>query len=335
MLEVTVKRDTLDFGSGFSLNFQRTLRIPDDGRTYPLPPGLGVFPICRVDEYKESVPGAWVEHGGVFIPMYQREALWISFRYRYWKPNAVKVAVGKVNAVSGKPWNQKLSPDENDYMVCPPQPWLDGINAGNGYINQFVAMPLGMGYTVEAQVTGEEKFGGIQIIVYEPKPGKFPDEPPQPTRVAYRVAPSAAPEMAMHAVGGGAEMGLAAGGKMKQKIYPDPHGLDIWDENNCGRVYVHIVNSMMYREITGQEPPNTPVTAKTYAQYGLPWFDLYDDKLGDIAVPEELKNVKTVKELDNEKGYTSQQDDESIDVPEDKIVKLDIDSDKEIKDGNW
>ena len=122
---------------------------------------------------------------------------------------------------------------------------------------------------------------------------------------------------------------------MKQKIYPDPHGLDIWDENNCGRVYVHIVNSMMYREITGQEPPNTPVTAKTYAQYGLPWFDLYDDKLGDIAVPEELKNVKTVKELDNEKGYTSQQDDESIDVPEDKIVKLDIDSDKEIKDGNW
>ena len=52
-------------------------------------------------------------------------------------------------------------------------------------------------------------------------------------------------------------------------------------------------------------------------------------------MPEELKNVKTVKELDNEKGYTSQQDDESIDVPEDKIVKLDIDSDKEIKDGNW
>ena len=130
-------------------------------------------------------------------------------------------------------------------------------------------------------------------------------------------------------------MGLAAGGKMKQKIYPDPHGRDIWDENNFGRVYVHIVNSMMYREITGKEPPNTPVTAKTYAQYGLPWFDLYDDKLGDIAVPEELKNVKTVKELDNEKGYTSQQDDESIDVPEDKIVKLDIDSDKEIKDGNW
>src|SRR5688572_12203089 len=215
MLEVTVKHDTLAFSDGFALNFQRTLRIPDDGGTYPLPPGLGTFPICRVDDYKERVPEAWVEHGGVFIPMYQREALWISFRSRYWKPNAVKVAVGKVNAVSGKPWNQKLAAEENDYLVCPPQPWLDGINAGEGYIRQFVAMPLGMGYTVEAQVTGEETFGGIQIIVHEPKPGRFPDEPPQPSRAFYRAAPSAIPAMAMHAVGGGAEMGLAAGGKMK------------------------------------------------------------------------------------------------------------------------
>ena len=335
MLEVTVKHDTLAFSDGFALNFQRTLRIPDDGGTYPLPPGLGTFPICRVDDYKERVPEAWVEHGGVFIPMYQREALWISFRSRYWKPNAVKVAVGKVNAVSGKPWNQKLAAEENDYLVCPPQPWLDGINAGEGYIRQFVAMPLGMGYTVEAQVTGEETFGGIQIIVYEPKPGRFPDEPPQPSRAFYRAAPSATPAMAMRAVGGGAEMGLAAGGKMKQKIYPDRHGLDTWDENTFGRTYVHIVNSLMYREITGNEPPSTPVTAKTYAQYGLPWFDLYDDKMGDISAPDQLKKVKTVTEMDKEKGFTSQQDDTSINVPEDKIVKYKIGSDEEVSDGNW
>lgn len=115
-------------------------------------------------------------------------------------------------------------------------------------------------------------------------------------------------------------MGVAAGGKMKQKIYPDPHGIDTWDEENYGRVYVHIVNSMMYREITGKEPPPTPVTAKTYTQYSLPWFDLYDDKMGDISASEVLKKVKTVKEMDEEKGFTSQQDDKSIDIPEDKII---------------
>lgn len=30
-----------------SIDFQRTLRIPDDNREYPLPPGLGRFPIVH------------------------------------------------------------------------------------------------------------------------------------------------------------------------------------------------------------------------------------------------------------------------------------------------
>ena len=335
MLEITMNHDDLLFGKGFALHFQRTLRIPDDGKTYPLPPGLGPFPVCRVEDYKEHVPGAWLEHGGVFIPMYQREALWINFHPRYWKPNAVKVAIGKVNAVSGKPWEETLQPEENDYLVCPPQPWLDGINAGEGYIRQFVAMPLGMGYTVEAQVTGEEKFGGIQIIVYEPKPGKFPDQPPPPafTRESDGVFYATA-SVAYRSIGS-VEMGLAAGGKMRQKIYPDPHGIDTWDQENHGRVYVHIVNSMMYREITGKEPPPTPVTARMYTDYGLPWYDLYDDKLGDISAPDALKKVKSVKEKDAEKGFTSQQDDESVEVPEDKVIKYKVDSDEEVKDGDW
>lgn len=332
MLDVQVKHDSLFFCDGFALNFQRTLRIPDDGKIYPLPPGLGPFPVCQVKDYEKRVPQEWIDHGGVFIPMYQREALWISFQPRYWKPNAVKVAVGKVNAVSAKPWEQKLLPGENDYLVCPPQPWLDGINAGEGYIRQFVAMPLGMGYTVEAQVTGEEKFGGVQIIVYEPKPGKFPDQPP-PRQVSYAmlgIREMVPPTPAARS----AEMGLAAGGKMKQKIYPDPHGIDTWDQENYGRVFVHIVNSLMYREITGMEPPPTTVTAKTYAQYSLPWFDLYDEKMGDITAPEEFEQIKTVKEIDKGKEVTPQQDDESIEISEDNIKKYKIGSAEPVDDSD-
>ncbi|HEY7544452.1 MAG TPA: hypothetical protein VID27_06205, partial [Blastocatellia bacterium] len=127
MLKVTVRQDALQFGDGFSLTFQRTLRIPDDGKSYPLPPGLGAFPIRKVSDYIDRVPASWREHGGVFMPMYQREAMWINFNARHWKPNAVKVAVGKVNAVSGEAWNQRLLTDREDYLVCPPQPWLDGI----------------------------------------------------------------------------------------------------------------------------------------------------------------------------------------------------------------
>lgn len=77
------------------------------------------------------------------------------------------------------------------------------------------------------------------------------------------------------------------------------------------------------------------LTIKTYTQYDLPWFDLYDDKMGDISASEVLNKVKSVKEMDEKKGFTSQQDDESIDVPEDKIIKYKIDSNKKVKDGKW
>lgn len=130
-------------------------------------------------------------------------------------------------------------------------------------------------------------------------------------------------------------MGLGAGGKMKQKIYPDPHGIDTWDAGNYGRVFVHIVNSMMYRQITGKEPPPTPVTAQQYTNNGLPWFDLYDEHMGDIAAPETLQNVQSIKDMDEEKGFGSQQDDSSVNVPDDQITKYNIQSDDEIKDGDW
>lgn len=330
MLDVTVERDHLGIGN-FSVSFQRTLRIPDDGKTYPLPPGLGTFPVLRVEDYEERVPESWKEHGGVFIPMYQREAMWLAFDGAHWRPNAVKIAIGKVNAITGKPWKQSLSKKEQDYVVVPDQPWLDGVNAGDGFIRQFVAMPLGMGYTVEAQVTGKEEFGGIQMICYEPKRGRFPTKPPRRDRnVLYCMK---ADEAVCYSPGG-AEMGLGAGGKMKQKIYPDPHGVDTWSRTNFGRVYVHIVNSMMYREITGMEAPPTPVTAKMYTEYGFPWFDLYDEEKGDVEPSDVLAGVKSVKEKDKEKGFKEQQDDTPVEVPEKQVVKLKS-NDSTVKNGEW
>ena len=83
----TLKNDQLELAfpelhedARLVIEFQRTLRIPDDNRAYPLPPGLGQFPMRHVDDYAAKVPSKWREHGGVFLPMYQAEALWISFR---------------------------------------------------------------------------------------------------------------------------------------------------------------------------------------------------------------------------------------------------------------
>ena len=69
-----------------SINFQRTLRIPDDDREYPLPPGLGAFPIEHAEDLAARLPASWSEHLGVLLPMYQAEA-WGSMSSRAaWKP---------------------------------------------------------------------------------------------------------------------------------------------------------------------------------------------------------------------------------------------------------
>lgn len=87
---IELKNDSLVFTfhkvhlkAKLSLQFQRTLRIPDDGREYPLPPGLGSFPIKHVDDFSQSVPALWIDHGGVMLPMYQSEAMWINFNSDY------------------------------------------------------------------------------------------------------------------------------------------------------------------------------------------------------------------------------------------------------------
>ncbi len=334
MLRVRVLDDTIRIGRHFGVSFQRTLRIPDDGGVYPLPPGLGRFPVCRVRDYARRVPAAWREHGGVFIPMYQREALWLAFEGAYWRPTAVKVAVGKVNAISGEPWSEGLGRGAQDYVVAPGQPWLDGINAGAGFIRQFVAMPLGMGYTVEGQVTGKEEFGGVQIVAYDPKPGRFPERAPQArARFGGAYADFLCCCEATPAPYAG-EMGLAAGGRMRQEIYPDEHGVRTWDAENRGRVYVHIVNSETFREITGMAPPPSPVSARSYVEAGLPWFDLYGEGKGDVAPSATLAGVKSVKEKDQSLGFAAQQDDGSLEVPAAQVMVLGADA-GDVDDGAW
>jgi hypothetical protein len=313
MLNMTIDKETINIGERFSVSFQRTLRIPDDGKAYPLPPGLGRLPIWPVKDYLDRVPPLWREQGGAFIPMYQREALWLGFHAAAWKPNAVKIAVGRINAISGEPADQVLHSAPQDYLVCPDQPWLDGIHTGQDTVRQFVAMPLGLGYTIESSLTGTETHGGIQITVFEPQPDKFPDEPP--------VIPETGPmRAAMPKSRGITPMGLGAGGMMKQKIYSDPHGIDTWNQNNYGQIYIHIINSAEFLEIVGSEPPPTPIDAKTYTDYGLPWFDLFDESQSAIAPSEQLEQVKTIATRDAEREIATT--DPVLDIPETQIEKL-------------
>jgi len=288
------------------INFQRTLRIPDDDKTYPLPPGLGCFPMRQVDDFTSRVPSDWIDHGGVMLPMYQSEALWLYFlaeidedsyeRYLF----AVKIATGKVNAVSGQTWQNDLhSRPHQDYVVVPRQPWLDGYCVEKGIIRQFVAMPIGTGYTAEEQVTDKADHGGLQIVAYPMKREIFEARfPKQPRRKEGLVRDC----RIMYASAKPISLGLAPGGRMKQEIYDDPFKLSDWDTDHGSRCFIHIANSMVWRQITGENPPTTPPTATEYTRARLPWFTWYDDQATAIEGSATLANMKSVATLGAEKN---------------------------------
>jgi hypothetical protein len=290
------------------VGFQRTLRIPDDGRDYALPPGLGNFPMRHVDDFAKSVPDPWLRHGGLMLPMYQSEALWLDFNSPY--PFAVKIAAGKINAVTGQAWSERLQRDPQDYVVIPEQPWLDGFCVEKGVIRQFVAMPLGSGYSAEEQITGESEFGGIQILAYPLKAKHYVRarqyEPAEGLADYCRAAPSC-------------EMGLSPGGRMTQKIYDDDTPLDHWDQKHSSRCFVHLTNSLVWRQITGDTPPTVPPTVKEYTAAGLPWFDYYADSPA-VRGSKTLAKLKSVVAMGKAKGDVPLPENESV-TPE-TIVRL-------------
>ena len=202
------------------IEFQRALRIPDDNQSYPLPPGLCPFPLAHVEDYASKLPSQWQKHGGVLLPMFQSEALWINFSSRHIPryepyPFAVKIATGKINAVTGEAWKNDLTEEPQDYVVIPDQPWLDGYCIQKGLIRQFVAMPQGQGFTAEEQITGTAEHEGLQIIVYPMKREYYEElENRIPLDVCYSECSYGIAEECM-------ELGLAPGGVMKQEIYED------------------------------------------------------------------------------------------------------------------
>lgn len=284
---ITLTNDSLSFrapavhaDAGCRIEFQRTLRIPDDNRDYPLPPGLGPFPLRAVAAHAAALPAAWATHGGVLLPMYQAEALWISFHSPGY-PFAVKIAAGKINAVTGAAWRDELSDAPQDYVVLPTQPWLDGFCVRKGLIRQFVAMPLGQGYTAEEQLTRAAVHGGLQIVAYPMQRERYAGWCAARRRAMQR-ADLDGLRFSRRAVDV-EEMGLAPGGLMRQQIHADPFGLDAWDVDHGQRCFVHLLNSAQWRAVTGSAPPSKPPKARDYAAAGLPWFEWYDERAVALA----------------------------------------------------
>ncbi len=292
----------------FSLSFHRTLRVPDDGRDYPLPAGLGRLPVRSVRSLKsESIPEAWRATPTSIVPLHPAEATWLSFSSSH--PFAVQIAAGGICAASGLPYVGALSRDPQNYLSIPTQPWLDGFRVDANTVRQFVAMPLGHGYTVEGQLTGQEKRGAVQIRVVPLTVNELWDREILPTcearwkaltRPVNRyddILEEASDSLCIQAcIGCCEEAGFGAGGRIRQKIYADPLPREAWDESAALACENHLILADRWTSYTGEPMPTPPPTPAHYAAAGIPWFD-YTSSAAPLTNPSLLSGIESVATL--------------------------------------
>lgn len=296
------------------VEFNQTLRTPDDGNTYRLPPHFGALPLRHVDDFPQKAPLDWLRDGGVMLALYQSDAMWLRFQAQYVSerdthyPLAVRVATGKINAITGSGWTSALQCEPQDYLVVPGQTWLQGYCPRTGLVRQFVAAPLEAGSKTDEQTIGETDHGGLQLQVCPMKRDvferRFPKIDPKlqfPTygaKLLSQMKPGVVHSTAT-------ESGLPADGKKTLDIYDDPFDLSDWDVEHSSSCFVHIANSLLWRLITDSEPTTRASTAETYAGYEIPWFDHYKDRLTSAAMTSTLSKLKSAFTLGFEKDESS------------------------------
>ncbi|KAF7857827.1 uncharacterized protein EAF02_011194 [Botrytis sinoallii] len=340
-------------GGKMEISFHRTVRVPDDGKNYQLPPDLGKFPTYSIDDYAEKLPLDIVREGGVFVPIWQREALWIKFHAYETSRLAVKVFVGGINAMS----------EESRHFI------------------QLVAVPTGSGYSVEAQIKGFDKIAGLRfeiipfrvlfhfdgkIIIKTLTSKSFPVHVSSDMTVAtlkdriqgkesipidqqrlifmgkileehhtlgdISVEEGMTVYLLLRVCGGFGfsnlsswekeqmqnkmmrefepmkkefydrhhELTLTPGGSIHQAIRKDCFHRDRYDERNAVMFNMQLLSPKTFHLVTGTPPPQTPISAGTYARHGYPFFEIYNERRAFTGTFEGIP--KPVGDIDKEKN---------------------------------
>ncbi|KAI4919452.1 hypothetical protein J4E90_001586 [Alternaria incomplexa] len=334
----------IEANCGFHMSLERTPRMPDDNKLHQLPGSLGSYDLFSVESYADRLPNEIRDSGGVFFPMWQREAMWLNFEPTKRKC-AVRIFMGHVNAISGltmeETTNNESEELEQDYIVIPGQRWLDGICVAPGIVRQFVAMPLGSGYTVEGQKTSKEQHGGLQLQI-------TPECVPQQRLWSYSkktflkrygqglldsLYETMTPQQLRCNLGDvlrsyPADRASEEPLKIKHlansretitctDIYKDPYPPVAWNHAAARILHIHILDPVSCEQVTHIVPTPPSTDVKAYTEAGGKYF-VVEEKVDERLDGGDFDNVKSVGQMDQHIGISTEPE---FDPTKPKIIR--------------
>lgn len=248
---------------------QRSFRLGEAGNPI-LGPGCGGYWPDPIDEYAGQLPLAWRRQGGMLLPMYQSEALWLRFFGDY--PCAIKVAVGPTNGLTGKGWHPPLALRPQDYLVTPEQPWLLGYFEEPGRLRQFVPAPLAASAS-QAQPPLDEAAVTMEVVVFPLKAEAYREW--QEMESHHYFADADTCNCLGSACSLEKDQDRNPAGRMQLEIPDDGYGWENWDQSRAQGCFIYLVNSRQYQLITGREPAQIPLTEEDYLAARMTWSQVY------------------------------------------------------------
>jgi hypothetical protein len=99
-------------------------------------------------------------------------SLWIDCTGRWWKPNALRARIGSIDATTHGPWQDDLCDMPMNYLICPAGFTPDIDSSG------LVVAPENLFCTQSESNNAHSESAQLEILVFEPRPGVFPDHTP-------------------------------------------------------------------------------------------------------------------------------------------------------------
>ena len=231
---------------------RRTYRVVADGEPHERNGAEASIQLRHVDDFADKVPKLWRDQGGVMAPLHGAEALRVVFSGRY--PFAIKIAAGRINALTLESWSNELHDNPQDYLVVPQTKSVDGFLVNDGLVRQFVA-PLDDDTFMDRDA---EMRGGMQIIAYPLRRELY--ERLEDTSGERDAPSSGEPESDQQLETQESPIIAASNprGFITQAFEPDLFGIDAWNQEHSNRCFIHIASARSWFSITGENSPTGP-----------------------------------------------------------------------------